>query len=241
MSLATGCAKKAELAEPQQAVMVANYTAQPITIDGKLDEPVWQTAEVYETNLSLDRQANEDTMNEGGKVRVAWDDTNLYVAIDFVDSDIVAEGNEDQLHHYKLGDLAEVFVKPADQTWYWELYATPGGKKTTFFFPSKGRMGLPSNFEYQFQKGQLRVAAQVNGTVNDYSDKDTNWTAEFAIPISELTSRGEKFGPDSEWTIFVGRYNYNYYLEAVELSMSPALSRTSYHLTDEYAKLVLKR
>lgn len=239
----TGCANDAQLKPVvlEQAVVVADYAPCGITLDGKLDEAVWQGAEVYQTNLSLDRQDNGDSVIEGGTVRFAWDDTNLYVAIDFVDSDVVAEGTEDQLHHYQFGDLAEVFVKPVDQSWYWELYATPRGNKTTFFFPSKGLLGLPSCFEYQFKKDQLQVAAQINGTLNDYSDRDTNWTAEFVIPISELTSRGEKFGPGTEWTIFVGRYNYSYYLKAAELSMAPALPATSYHLTDNYAKLVLKR
>lgn len=227
--------------EQAKSVVVANYAPCGIILDGKLDEAVWQDAEVYQTNLSLDRQAKGDSLIEGGKVRYAWDDTNLYVAIDFIDSDVVAEGTEDQLHHYKLGDLAEVFIKPADYPWYWELYATPRGNKTTFFFPSKGLFGLPSCFEYQFKKDQLQVAAQINGTLNDYRDRDTNWMAEFVIPISELTSRGEKFGPDTKWKIFVGRYNYSYYLKAKELSMSPALPVTSYHLIDSYATLILKR
>ncbi len=48
----------------------------------------------------------------------------------------VAEGKEDQLHHYQMGDLVELFLKPEDYTWYWELYATPIGKKTNFWFPA---------------------------------------------------------------------------------------------------------
>jgi hypothetical protein len=56
-----------------------------------------------------------------------------------------------------------------------------------------------------------------------------------------LEAYGCKFGPGWDWVILVGRYNDLRYLENRELSMAPQLSRTSYHLTREYAELEFVR
>ncbi len=235
-----GCVSKSNMDLPRSElpVKIAEYTDAPITVDGRLDEPVWQQATAYPMQLSVDRIAGGQKLQEQGSVHLAWDDDYLYVGIDFVDSDIVAEGADDQMHHYQLGDVAEVFLKPADKSWYWELYVTPHSKKTSFFFPSHGRLGLPSCFEY---KCELKVAAQVKGSLNDWQDKDPGWTAEMAVPVKDLTARGEKFGPDADWCILIGRYNYSRYLENKELSMCPSLSTTNFHLLQEYAVIKLER
>ena len=105
--------------------MRARYTKEPIKVDGILNDQAWKTATAYHLSLSQDRLAKGNKLAEPGEVRLVWDDKYLYAGIKFYDSDIVAKGKEDQMHHYKLGDLVELFLKPEDQTWYWELHATP--------------------------------------------------------------------------------------------------------------------
>jgi len=233
-----GCAAFRKTEEPPPPTMIASYTTQPVRVDGVLDDEAWKTAVVYELLLGKDRLAKENELAEPGEVRLAWDDQYFYVSVKYFDTDLVAEGEEDQLHHYKMGDLLELFLKPADETWYWELYATPRGKRSSFWFPGRGRLGLPSSWEYECG---LRVAARCEGTLNDWRDKDSHWTAEMAMPIKDLTARGESFGPGANWTILVARYNFNRYLPWKELSMTPQLSRTSYHINEEYAVLDLVR
>jgi len=112
---------------------------------------------------------------------------------------------------------------------------TPAGKKTTFFFPSKGYLGLPSPIKHS---SGLTVAAQCDGTLNNWTDRDSGWTAEMAMPVKDLTARGEPFGPGASWRILVARYNYSRHLtQGRELSMTPQLSATNYHLREEYAVL----
>jgi hypothetical protein len=215
-------------------VVQAVNTATPITLDGALDEPVWARAPRYPLSLSKDLLAREVGLQEPGEAQFAWDDQFFYLGVRFYDSDIVAEGAEDQMHHYQLGDLAELFLKAADRPWYWELYVTPRGKKTSFWFADRKHLGEASSFKYTCG---LRVAARVKGTLNDRSDRDEYWTGEMAMPVADLTARGGKFGPGSDWRVFVGRYNYNRYLPDKELSMTPALPTTNYHLTEHYAIL----
>jgi hypothetical protein len=220
--------------------MVAQYTSTPIKLDGSLDDPAWQSAEVYPMYLPGDMTKQDYEPVESGEVRLAWDDNYFYVGVKYYDSDIVAEGKKDQLPHYQLGDLCEVFLKNDSFTWYWELYGTPLGKKTNYFFPGWGRLGLPSMSDY---KSGLKVAAQVKGTVNNWKDKDESYTVELAMPIKDLTALGGAFAPGEPWRILVARYNYSRYIkkQGPELSTSPNLSAANYHLIKEYARLCIEK
>ena len=238
--LISGCATlqthNADAVGRVRAVMLVPRTTSPILIDGRLDEPVWQQATAYPLSTSRDKMAAGFQIQESGSVRLAWDDKALYVAVEFEDSDIVAEGQQDQLHHYELGDVAEVFLRPVGSTWYWELYATPHGHKTEFFFPGRGRLPLPSCFGNQNQRN-MRVAATNRGSINDWTDRDHSWSAEFAVPIADLTEYGNKIGPQSQWHALVARYNYSRYLDRREHSSAPTLSELDYHRLEDYAVL----
>jgi hypothetical protein len=244
-----GCAsqKPAAIGPGVHPIMKAAYTRDPITLDGKLDEDVWQRATAYPLQLpagssDLDKlydprvAAGESKPWDGGEVRLAWDDKYLYVAVKFEDSDVVAEGTEDQLHQYRMGDTAELFLKPADQTWMWEMYATPAGHKTAFFYPGPGRSFLPSVENYH---SRLKVAAHVDGSLNQWHDRDNGWSAEFAVPLDELRDVGEPLAPGKPWLILVARYNYSRYLGHLELSSAPRLPWAAFMLYEYYGKLEL--
>jgi len=81
----------------------------------------------------------------------------------------------------------------------------------------------------------------VKGTLNDWKDKDKGWTAEMAVPIADLTRFGDVFGGESKWRILISRYNYSRYLSNVELTSLPCLSKTDFHLIEEYAVLILRQ
>ena len=232
---ASGNKNAASKISASPTVMDAKYSSIPIKIDGILNENTWEKATVYEFEISRDQ--NNKTPKEKGQVRFAWDSKYFYLGASFKDSDVVAEGKVDNLHHYKFGDVCELFLQPISNSWYWELYATPNNKKTVFWYPSRGRLGLPSGFENH--NCGLKVASQCNGTLNDWTDIDDGWTVEMAVPIRDLTARGDRFDIGTDWRILVGRYNYSKYLDNRELSIAPELSQTNFHLLEEYAILHL--
>ncbi len=256
----TGCASTKEkfwqitskFKEPAgPAVLSASYTEMPVVIDGYLNDPVWRKTPVYHLSLSNtdmlpierrnDKRPGIDVFREAGETKLAWDENYLYVGIKFYDSDIVQENNEDQQHHYQRGDTLEVFLKPEKSTWYWEIYTTPNARKTVFWYTGRGSAGLPSGFEPGMNLDEVLVGARVNGTLNNWQDKDEYWTAEIAIPIKGLTAHGDSFGPGSEWKILIARYNFSRYLPWKELSMAPQLSMTNYHLLEEFAILEFQK
>lgn len=220
----------------EQKTLTALYASEPIKVDGILNEAIWQSCPSYE--LSLPREGDSsDKIKESGRVQFAWDEEYFYLAAYFEDSDIVAEGKEDQMHHYQYGDVCELFLKPSSGSYYWELYVTPLSKKTSFFFPSKSYLGLPSCFENY--RMDMLVAAVNTGQVNNWHDRDQSWVAEMAVPVKELEALGEQFAPGRRWRILIGRYNYSCYLQDRELSTTPQLSVLNFHLLDEYAYLDL--
>jgi hypothetical protein len=222
---------------PEKAVMKAKFTMDPVTVDGKLDDPVWKEAQVYKMQLPDDRAGQ---LQEGGEVMLAWDNDYLYVGVKFEDKDAVAKNKRDQEHHYLFGDLAELFLHPAEKTWYWEMYVTPRGNKTKFFFPGGGHCGLS---DLEKADVDLEVEAEVNGTLNKWQDEDKYWTGEMRVPVKDLEKYGDKFGPGKKWDILVARYNYGRHQKGrgPEYSTTPKLPITSFHYLEGYAELLLEK
>ena len=233
---AAGCASR-------PMAMHAVRARTPVKVDGRLDDEVWRSAPVYDLALgrgvsdgydALVARSAARRLHEKGAVRLAWNDTHLYVGVRFEDSDICAEGNAGQTPLYKLGDTLEVFLKPANSAWYSEFHATPMGRQSHLFFPGRGRIGLPSRLDFACD---LQVAATFEGTLNQWRDRDGGWEAEMAIPVSQLVRPAEGWGPGTDWRVLIARYNYGRGLPVRELSSAPSLSVAMFHLYEEYGAI----
>lgn len=226
------------LADAGKIVHDALYTEEPVVVDGKLDEAIWSRAKAYPLNVAWKRGAEQHALNDGGTVWLAWDENYLYLAAKLDDPDVIAENDADQAHHYRDGDVMELFLRPPGKRHYWELYGTPNSKKTAFFFPSRGRGFLPSSSRDPLD---LKVAATVDGTLNEWQDRDNGWTLEMAVPLKGLTALGDKAGEGAEpWRLLIARYNYSVYHEirGGEFSTtSPSFENADFHNFDVWSEL----
>ena len=223
----------------EKKTIVAKYSSLPVNIDGVLDENIWSCGVFYELSLCRGQSSNQIRPEEAGEVMLSYDDDFLYIAIWFQDSDLVAEGDKDQQKHYALGDVCEIFLKPFNETWYWELFVTPAGKKSSFFWVDRSYVGLPSGSDYDCN---MKVATRIDGTLNNWHDVDKGWWAEVAIPFSGLKNYDNDQNSSYDWHILIARQNTSRYLKSTgkELSMIPGLSRLDFHMSNEYAILKLK-
>lgn len=216
-------------------IYIAEYSTERIKIDGKLNEKSWEKAE------KLSFQALDGYFcTENGVAKIIWDNEYIYVGAKLYDSDIVQESNKNWVHHYKTGDVMEVFLKPNGKRNYWEIYATPNSKKTAFFYYSKGRLGLPSCLAAKMPG--LIVASICNGTLNNANDRDQFWTTEIAIPRKQLEKHGGQILPGGKWIFLVSRYNYSAYFDTrKELSLTgkPA-GGGGYHNFKSWKSIIFK-
>lgn len=130
-------AAKAEAVKPaEQAVPLMLKTDQPIKVDGILDEPAWQAAQVVEVKYILGKKgaaSKEPRMN----VKYLWDDHYLYIGYETFDSNLVAiaeggkQGPEDNQrqgcaiwHKDKeiKVDVVEFFITFGDYNMFWEIH-----------------------------------------------------------------------------------------------------------------------
>ncbi len=245
----SSCVCSSKCPSQEKSDIVAIRATSPITIDGKLDEKAWQDAPAHDfvhPAIYLENRPKElqeffsKGVVEKGTVKIVYDDKNIYFAFELEDKDILAEGNGVQLHHYRLGDTAEIFLKPLNETWYWELYVTPHSQQTSFRYDGRGVMGLPSSFSTTPMLPGMKSVSTYVGTLNNSWDEDTKWYSEVVIPLDELTQRGVKLDDKTPWLVFFGRYNYGRSMPLYENSVVPKMNRLNHHSYEEFGLLKLK-
>ncbi len=219
--------------------------ASEVRMDAKMDGNEWKDAVVYPlelVSLRNDCWTEEkvrnvgETLHEKGNVRLLWNREALYVGVDMEDSDVFNDGTQDQTHLYNMGDTIEIFIKPENENYYWELYGTPNRLRSVFFYPSRGHLFVPSVMRCSVD---ISIDVWVDGTLNDWRKRDRGWNLLMKIPASMLEQYGCPFTNEGRWTIFVARQNYSAYLPLKELSSCPALPKPDFHLYENYARLHL--
>ncbi len=211
--------------------------AEPITVDGRLDEPAWQRAP--RSPRFRDMVHGTETVH-GTEVAVLWDAEHLYVGFwveePFVEArvterdDLVYNDNDVELFvagpdaYYELeinalGTIYEALFVWSDAYRASGFDALPGLAPGTEGHQSFDGVGLnhPRGRREGFFRWDLpglRAAVAVDGTLNDSSDRDRGWTAEIAVPwqsLGVLTHGHDGIAlpprPGDVWRIDASRFN----------------------------------
>ncbi len=169
---------------PTRVTAARVLAADPITLDGRLEERVW-AGEGSALGDSLVGEPLDGPAHAGagfpGPTRVwfAWDERALYVAGDLPDPDLFSEFARQDDPLYKQ-EAFELFVSADNSgTRYLEYQVSARGVTFDARFPRyrKGDEAWDSRWE---------VAVDARGTVNDARDRDDGWSVEVAVPWSEL-------------------------------------------------------
>lgn len=242
--LSAGCVCRQNKSCPASSSSITALTCRkatgPMLIDGKLDEPCWANA-VEVTGFRI--AETQGLARTQARVKLLYDDTALYLGGVIEDQDLYADlVGRDQMCWEN--DVLEIFLWPDEKSpSYYEFQMTPNNATLDLHFAARGarryQTALPFN-------SRMRARATVQGTLNIESDKDVGWTGEMAIPFSEL--KGViKPAAGSVWRGMVARYDYSVYLPPVkiggpwwEASASAPLSQFSFHLLEEYNRIVFE-
>ena len=165
--------------------------------------------------------------------RLLWSDEYLYFAAELIDRDIYATHADEHDPPFGGDDIAELFVKPSrDHPYYWEFHVTALGATRDYFYARRSAGG---DSRWKPYETGMRAAARVQGTANNWEDRDQRWIVEMAIPWSGFDRSGGRPNPGDYWTFLVARYDYSVYLDAgVELSVAAPLPQAAFHLHEHY-------
>ncbi len=172
------------------------FTTDKITVDGRLDEPVWQRTPAFR----LQKVINTDgPPNQPTDVRVCWDNDYLYVAFSCKDSDVWATmKNRDE--HLWEEEVVEVFVDPdGDGRNYKEFEVNPLGTVVDLNIPRPHHGDLAAALAWDCRG--WKTAVRVDGTVNKRDDTDRGWVCEMAIPLADIAPPRPKPKPGDTWRV----------------------------------------
>ncbi len=164
-----------------QRALPVPHVATPPTIDGKLDEPLWQ--ELPPAPFVTCRDAEKPVIPTS--VRVAFDDQFLYVAYHCIE-----KGQETQLPGRPERDDTRLFKADAV-----ELFLQPGGRGTPYFQIAMNAAG--GIFDQKCATPKQRVAWDAEGARVAGDVRFDDWSLEAAIPFADLGIATPEVG--SEW------------------------------------------
>lgn len=160
---------------------VAYRTADPIRIDGVMDEPSWQHAP--ETELFMDISGEGfPTPKYATRAKMLWDDDYLYVSAVMEEPNVWANLSQRDTIIYYDPDF-EIFIDPTgDAHHYYELEFNASNVIFDLFLEKPYRAPRRTYVQFQWNCPGLQSAVKVNGTLNNNKDTDKGWDIEVAIP-----------------------------------------------------------
>jgi hypothetical protein len=188
---------------PPTQVVVPQASSPPI-IDGKLDDVAWQNAVQVELKWRFN-PANAPalialTPTVRTTARLLWDRQYLYAGFTCEDPDVWSAYVQRDAYVWE-GEAVKIYLDPSGKGQnYKEIDVNPLGALADLNIP-EAKDGNPGDVEQNIRWNArgIRAATSVNGTVNDRSDRDTGWSAELAIPISEILPEGERLYVGDRW------------------------------------------
>ncbi|HOF41935.1 MAG TPA: carbohydrate-binding family 9-like protein [Candidatus Hydrogenedentes bacterium] len=226
------CQSLTPLSTPPPGVYLVRQIDEPLTIDGRLDEPAWQRASVF-NRFFVFRPAN-GSFASPTVLRMLWDSEYLYLAYECEDEDIwsFSDQPDDSLWN---GDVVEFFVKPfRDQTFYYEFVMAPNGALFDACYPSRGAGGAN---RFKTWDSGARIATTINGTDNNHRDDDQGYIVEIAIPWAAFREAG-KPAIGTEWTFGAFRYDYSkLFQDPLLLKSFPGDAPHGFHSYEKYGEM----
>lgn len=155
-----------------------------ITIDGMLDENVWQSTDVIERFILADGSGKA---LRNTSARMCWDSKYLYIAFECDDPDVWGTmlNRDDSLSDE---EVVEAFISPSSNLAdYYEFEISPLGTLFDALVnnPTGDRAYMTVDRSWNCDGWQTGI--HVDGVVNDRNVIDKGWTVEWAIPFGELS------------------------------------------------------
>jgi hypothetical protein len=185
--------------------------AGPITINGRLDKPVWQAVPWTEDFVDIEGDLRPRPRFRT-RAKMLWDDKYFYIAAELEEPHVCASLTEHDSYIFHEDNDFEVFINPnGDSHNYAELEMN--ALNTTWDLlltkPYRDRGKAIDSWEIE----GLRTAVHVNGTLNNPRDIDQGWTIEIAIPFTALARLWKQPMPprdSDQWRVNFSRVEWRF-------------------------------
>ncbi len=201
-----------------------------ITVDGKMDEPVWLrspwTAWWTPPN-------GKDGAAPRTRARFAWTESHLYVGVFSEDSDVWGTFTDRDSNTWEQ-EVIELFIDAdGDKKDYLELQVTPKNVVFDAKF-EKHRSDLAKARAWNM--AGFETAVQVDGTLNERDDTDKSWTVEMAIPIAQVPGAKSPAAHGNLWRFNMFRWDFPKTGGQRAAAFSPPVV-PDFHALDKFGKL----
>jgi hypothetical protein len=211
-----------------------------INIDGKLDDEAWKTAVVTRPFVDVGTGNANTAFPVNGSVKLAWDETNMYLGFQVEDPDIIGGFPKDAKDpHLWNKDTVEIMADPdgdGDNNDYYEIQVNP---QNLVFDTQYDGYNVPKTepdgpFGHQDWSAKLKSAVVVDGTLDKPGDKDKGYTVELAIPWSSF-AKAKNHPPKAgdEW-----RMNFYAMKSNSGVAWSPILGQGNFHKASRFGRVV---
>jgi hypothetical protein len=221
------------LGPSSQRELHATRSVGPITLDGKLDEPVW--ADAARSSAFVNTISGGHAEPEAS-VRAAWDDKNLYVAFEVADDYLHSTFTADGEHLWEQ-DCVEIMLDPGgDGKDYVEVQVSPANKHFDTKYDTRRVPGPIGHAEFD---PHMESGVVLRGTLND-DDKDSGYTVELSLPWASLEMGPSTVPPAAKG----GSLRVNFYVLDARAKGQRAVGWSpvrvgDFHVPDRFGTLVL--
>lgn len=210
-----------------------------LTIDGRLDEPAWQTAASTGPFVDVGAGRENPALPTQGSARLLWDGQFLYVGFEVSDRKVHGGWpKEAKDPHLWEKDTVEIMIDPdgdGDNKDYYELQINP---QNLVFDTNYDDYNVPNGngrgpFGHEEWSAGLVSATEVHGTLDDDSDTDRGYTVEAKIPWASFTkAKASPPRPGDSW-----RMNFYAMKNNGGVAWSPILGMGNFHRASRFGRV----
>lgn len=187
---------------------VCYQTDAPLSIDGKSDEKAWQSASWTADFVDIEGDAKPAPLYRT-RAKMLWDEQYFYILAEITEPDIWATYAQHDMVIFHENDF-EVFIDPDGDTHnYYEFEVNALGTYWDLMLIKPYLNGGPPINAWDI-KG-LKSAIDIQGTINNPSDKDRLWTVELAFPwevLKQAAFEVRKPQDGEQWRLNFSRVNW---------------------------------
>jgi len=206
-----------------------------VVVDGKAEEAAWKDAKPI-TEFRLWTTLGEPT--ERTTVRFCYDDVFLYAFYECDDKDLYTLYQARDARIWE-SDCIELFLWPDEgNAIYYEFEVAPNNAVFDARMVNTGSGGYQRWAQWNCE---VRTATQLEGTLNQWRDRDEGYTVEVAIPLGALCETIGEGGLEGQtWRFAAVRADLSVTLRAAERSSTANVPEGDVHRKDGYFTLTFK-